>query len=78
MIDWLAFLEVLVASIVGACGIVLLFSLGLRFVDAESTGSEGDESEVPRWRRPVGIGFFVLCGLLILFGLYLIIPFFHR
>jgi len=67
MIDWLAFLAVLVASIVGACGVVFLFSVGLRF-----TGSDS------RRVRPVGVLAFVLCGLLIVYGLYLIIPAFHR
>jgi hypothetical protein len=67
MIDWLAFVEVLVASIVAACGVILLFSLGLRFVAAES-GTV---------RRPLGVVCFVLCGLVMFYGLYLIIPFFH-
>jgi len=67
MIDWLAFLSVLVASIIGACGVVFLFSVGLRLVGSDV-----------RWRRPVGVLAFVLCGLVILFGLYLIIPAFHR
>jgi hypothetical protein len=44
---------------------VFLFSLGLRL--AARTG----------WRRPAGIGCFVLCGLLILYGVYLIIPSLH-
>jgi hypothetical protein len=66
-VDWLAFLSVLVASIVGACGVVLLFALGLRLV-----GSDGG------WRRPVGVLAFVACGLLIVYGIYLVIPAFHR
>ena len=67
MIDWLAFLTVLVASIIGACGVVFLFSIGLRFVGSDS-----------RRVRPLGVVAFVLCGLLIVYGLYLIIPAFHR
>ncbi|HAM25393.1 MAG TPA: peptidase, partial [Microbacteriaceae bacterium] len=39
-IEWGAFLAVLVVSIVAACGVVLLFSVGLRLVSA--TGA---------WRR---------------------------
>jgi hypothetical protein len=65
-VDWLAFLSVLVASIVGACGVVLLFSLGLRL-----TAVDGG------WRRPVGVAAFVACGLVIVYGLYLIIPALH-
>ncbi|WP_349898351.1 hypothetical protein [Parafrigoribacterium soli] len=63
MIEWASFLIVLIVSVVGACGVVLLFSLGLRLVAAESG-----------WRRPLGVASFVACGLLILYGIYLIIP----
>ena len=63
MIEWQNFLIVLVVSIVGACGVVLLFSLGLRLVAADGG-----------WRRPLGVTSFVLCALLIVYGIYLIIP----
>lgn len=63
MIEWGSFLVVLIVTVVGACGIVLLFSLGLRLVAAEGG-----------WRRPAGVTSFVVCGLLILYGIYLIIP----
>lgn len=67
MIDWLAFITVLVASIVGACGVVVLFSLGLRLAGSDRAA-----------RRPWGVVAFVLCGLLVVYGVYLIIPAFHR
>jgi NADH:ubiquinone oxidoreductase subunit 6 (subunit J) len=67
MIDWVAFVTVLVASIVGACGVVFLFSVGLRMVGSDRPG-----------RRPIGVIAFVLCGLLVVYGVYLIIPAFHR
>ncbi|HXD60645.1 MAG TPA: hypothetical protein VN619_01830 [Lacisediminihabitans sp.] len=63
MIEWGNFLAVLIVTVVGACGIVLLFALGLRLLAAES-----------RWRRPLGVTCFVVCALLILYGIYLIIP----
>lgn len=62
MIDWAAFLTVLVASLVSACIVVTLFSLGLRVGDGEAA-----------WRRPVSVAMFVLCGVAVLFGLYLIV-----
>jgi len=62
MIDWGAFLTVVVASLVSACLAVTLFSFGLRLGDGEAA-----------WRRPVSIAMFVLCGLAVLFGLYLIV-----
>ncbi|HEY4269957.1 MAG TPA: hypothetical protein VGM94_17375 [Galbitalea sp.] len=64
MIEWGNFLLVLVGSIVGGCGVVLLFSLGLRFAGPETDG---------RWRI-LGIACFVLCALLIAAGVCLIIP----
>lgn len=66
MIDWFAFLTVLITSVVAGCVVMLLFSLGLRFANAAGT-----------WRRPIGITAFALCGLVVLFGLYLIIPALH-
>jgi hypothetical protein len=70
MIAWGSFLVVLVASIVAACGTIALFSLGLRFAGPETTGGKGI--------RALGILCFVLCGLLVAYGVYLIIPFFHQ
>ncbi len=62
MIDWAAFVTVFVASLVSACLATTLFSLGLRIGDG--TG---------RWRRPVAILMFVLCGAAVLVGIYLIV-----
>jgi hypothetical protein len=63
VIEWDKFFVVLVVSVVGACGLVLLFSLGLRLV----AGQAG-------WRKPLGIASFVGCSLLIVYGIGLIIP----
>jgi hypothetical protein len=72
VIDWGSFLVVLAASILGGCGVVTLFALGLRFVDR---GTDSDaEAAVPRSRRALGIVFFVICGLLVAFGIILVIP----
>lgn len=65
MIDWAAFLVVLVATLVGACIVVTLYSVGLRLLD-RSTGP----------RRAAGIACFVACALVVLYGVYLIVPFF--
>lgn len=66
MIDWSAFLIVVVVSLVSACALVTLFSVALRLSDGEAA-----------WRRPVSVGLFVLCGLLVLYGIYLIVPALH-
>jgi hypothetical protein len=65
-IDWLAFLTVVVASLVSACLLVTLFSVGLRLSDGTAP-----------WRRPVSVALFVVCGLVVVFGIYLIVPFLH-
>ena len=67
MIDWGAFFVVLIATLVAASAVVTLYSLGLRLVD-RSAG----------WRRALGVGCFVVCGLVVVYGVYLVIPYFHR
>jgi len=65
-VDWAALAVVFLATLVGSCGIVAVFSLGLRLIDH----SHG-------WRRGAGFGCFVFCALVIAFAVYLIVPQFH-
>ena len=65
-INWLAFVTVVVASLVAACGVVILFSLALRLGVGEAP-----------WRRLVSIALYAVCGAIVLLGIYLIVPFFH-
>jgi hypothetical protein len=65
-IDWMAFLTVVVGSLVAACLLVALFSVGLRLNDGAAA-----------WRRPVSVAVFVICAAVVIFGIYLIVPFFH-
>jgi hypothetical protein len=67
MIDWLAFVSVVVSAIVAACVVVTLFSLALRLGDGEEP-----------WRKRVSVALFVLCGIFVLFGIYLIVPALHQ
>ena len=67
MIDWQAFLTVVLASGVAACMLVTVFSLALRLGDGAAP-----------WRKPLSIGLYVLCGAIVLFGIYLIVPALHR
>ena len=66
IIDWAAFLTVVVGSLVSACLLVTLFSLGLRVNDGTAA-----------WRRPAAVVVFVVCAVVVAFGIYLIVPFFH-
>lgn len=65
-INWLNFIVVVASSLVAACLLVTLFALGLRLADGTAP-----------WRRPVSIAFFVLCGLLVALGIFLIVPALH-
>lgn len=66
MIDWWAFVVVVVASLLAACLLVTLFSIALRVGD----------SPLPR-RRGASVALYVLCGLVVAFGVYLIVPALH-
>jgi hypothetical protein len=66
MIDWAAFFVVVVATLVSACAVVTLYSLGLRLTD-RSAG----------WRLGLGRACFGACAAVILYGVYLIVPAFH-
>ena len=65
-INWGDFVTVIIASLVAACLLVTLFSLGLRLGDGEQP-----------WRRPASVAMFVLCGLLVAIGIFLIVPALH-
>jgi hypothetical protein len=88
-INWLSFLVVFVASIVAACVVVTLFATGIRLFatphPGAAAGSARDEEmdDVEGPARPAGataggVILFVLSGVAVLYGLYLIVPFFHR
>lgn len=70
MIDWAAFVTVAAASLISACLLVALYGLGVRLIT-----SSGDP--LPRSRRLAGVACFVVCGALVLFGIYLIVPALH-
>jgi hypothetical protein len=65
-INWLAFVTVVVAALVTAAALMTLFSAGLRLNDGKE-----------RWRRPLAVLMFVLCGVLVLGGIWLVVPVLH-
>jgi hypothetical protein len=65
-IDWMAFLTVVVAAAVSAGLLVTLFSLALRVGDSPSI-----------LRRIASLGLWVLCVVVVLFGIFLIVPALH-
>ncbi|XAS69129.1 hypothetical protein V3C33_07700 [Micrococcaceae bacterium Sec5.7] len=71
---WLELIAVAGATLVSALTVVVLYSLGVRL-----TAIAGDaEQTTPRWMRSLAYGCFGLCGAAVLFGLYLIIPYFSK
>lgn len=71
---WLELLTVGGATLVAAVTVVVLYALGVRL-----TAIAGDTQQAsPRVTRSLAYVCFGLCGLAVLFGLYLIIPYFSR
>lgn len=69
---WLELLTVAGATLAAAVTVVVLYSLGVRL-----TAIAGDPRQVsPGTKRAFAYVCFGLCGLAVLFGLYLIIPYF--
>ncbi|HOB57050.1 MAG TPA: hypothetical protein PK282_06005 [Rhodoglobus sp.] len=70
MIDWFAFASVAAASLVAACSLVATYALGVRLMSSTS-------DVLPRTRRLTAIVCFAVCGALVLFGIYLVVPALH-
>ncbi len=71
---WLELLTVGGATLVAAVTVVVLYALGVRL-----TAIAGDAQQVsPRMKRSLAYLCFGLCGLAVLYGLYLIIPYFSK
>lgn len=87
-IDWLAFPTVFAAALIGALVVVATFATAIRLFatpphDAAPVGSPRDEElddvgdpTRPRSATVGGIVLFALSGLAVLFGIYLIVPYF--
>jgi hypothetical protein len=71
---WLELLTVAGATLAAAVTVVVLYSLGVRL-----TAIAGDAQQAsPGLKKSLAYACFGLCGLAVLFGLYLIIPYFSR
>jgi len=67
MIDWMAFVTVVVATLVSACLLVTLFAWALRLGDGKQ-----------RWRRLVAVSLYGVCVFVVAFGIFLIVPALHE
>jgi hypothetical protein len=68
---WLELVTVAGATLAAAVTVVVLYSLGVRL-----TAIAGDAQASPGFKKSLAYVCFGLCGLAVLFGLYLIIPYF--
>lgn len=70
-IDFSALGLVAVVTVLACVTLVTVVSLGARLLEVGSSGT------VAMPRRIAGWSMFALAGALVLFGLYLVIPYFH-
>jgi hypothetical protein len=93
MIDWAAFGIVSLAALVSASVVVSLFAFGLRLLNVGRGVDSDDSSDPvattadssaapaspgrPAWAGAAAVGCFILCGLAVLYGIYLIVPILH-
>ena len=71
---WLELLEVAGASLVAAVVLVVLYALGVRL-----TAIAGDpERKSPVAIRSLAYVCFAACGVAVLAGIYLIVPYFNK
>jgi hypothetical protein len=74
-IDWESLLIVAVVSIVATVIFATLLSAGIKYVSLAAV--RADQRQPALAVRVVGASFLGLAGLLVLFGIYLIVPLFH-
>lgn len=76
MIEWEAFLVVAAVSLVAASAVVTVASLGMKLYESSLHARETQASS-GRWGLAAARILFGLCGLMVLYGVYLIVPAFH-
>jgi divalent metal cation (Fe/Co/Zn/Cd) transporter len=74
-IDWAALGIVAVVAIVATLVFTVLLSAGIRLVSQATV--EANQAHRSVGIRTTGYGLLALAGLVVLFGLYLIVPVFH-
>lgn len=82
MINWNSLLLVAAVAIGATVAVVAVFSLGMRFLtDARHIRSEGKKKDVAKPGeiifRTAAYAMFTLCSMALIYGIYLIVPYFH-
>lgn len=79
-IDWNSFLQVAVAAIGFSLVIVTIFSLGVRFMTnaqihvKKATKGKAEAVRAEIFNRVAAYALFAVSGLILLYGIYMIIP----
>lgn len=76
MIEWESFILVAVVSLVAASVIVTIASFGIRLFE-NATHARAAEPGAGRIGMGIARVLFGACAVLVLFGVYLIVPAFH-
>lgn len=76
MIEWESFLVVAVVSLIAAIVVVTVASLGMRLYE-NAVHARATNASTGRWGLATARFLFGLCGLVVLYGVYLIVPGFH-
>jgi hypothetical protein len=76
VIEWGSFAVVAIASLVGASLVVVIASLGIRLFETGLRARSADPRS-GRLSLVLARALFVLCAIVVLFGVYLIVPAFH-
>jgi hypothetical protein len=77
-IDWTSLALVAVTTVVAAVAIVGIFALGVAAITTSSAvGSDGPPAGRRAAAKVAGFACIGVSGMLVLYGLYLIIPSFH-
>lgn len=71
---WLELLVVAGATLTAAVTVVVLYSLGVRLTAIAGDAQDGS----PVLARGLAYACFAVCGLAVLFGIYLIVPYFSK
>lgn len=75
MTDWAAFVVVAISTILGAGTIVLFFSLGIRL---RSEAVDPQRQHGRRLLRAASAASYTLAGIAVVYGVYLIVPYFQH
>ncbi len=76
-VNWVALVEVAAVTFAGTVVLVVLMAVAARLLAGSFEDDGSGKPLAATIERSVGTGILILMGLLVLFGLYLMVPYFH-